>query len=497
MRSLGIVITDTLLVGLGTLLAFAFLVPQTYALNSDIYEMSYLGLSCLAAFFLFLQAGTGREIWDFLSSRIYKKIMAAVFLALLGTNVIWRLPSTLDTIPGSVPVLQFLFSVGLLIGCREIAQSISKLRLARFHPSRARKPAMSLHYPARTSESALILGVNGLAGVLIHMIETYAAGQIDLAGLAALRKEDVGRSAHGLRILGDGAEIERVMSDLAIHGVNIRLVILAVPSGRLPPAVYETLFRLERAGAIRLLEFKDVLALISTTEQDSLALLDAPPETAPAPRIRINDLTLDRIAQRPYWILKRGFDILIALIGLVLLAPVFVVITILVAIDLGMPVFFWQRRPGLGGIPFNVLKFRTMRPAMDKRGYLLSDAQRTSRIGAFLRETRLDELPQLFNILRGDMALIGPRPLLPHDQSETYLARLTVRPGMTGWAQVVGGRMISADDKAALDVWYVYNASLLLDLKILWRTIPVVMHGERVNHAEIAISLSEVQKHTA
>ena len=98
-----------------------------------------------------------------------------------------------------------------------------------------------------------------------------------------------------------------------------------------------------------------------------------------------------------------------------------------------------------------------------------------------MRRTRLDELPQLFNILRGDMSFVGPRPLLPRDQSDTDRARLLVRPGLTGWAQVVGGRGISADDKAALDVWYVQNASLLLDVSILLRTVPIVLFGERIS----------------
>ena len=126
-----------------------------------------------------------------------------------------------------------------------------------------------------------------------------------------------------------------------------------------------------------------------------------------------------------------------------------------------------------------------MGTAYDNSGQRIPDALRLSAIGRFLRKTRLDELPQLLHILKGEMSFVGPRPLLPVDQSPAYAARLMVRPGMTGWAQVKGGRDISAADKAALDVWYVKNASFRLDLEILWKTIPMIVLGERVDREAI------------
>jgi hypothetical protein len=119
-----------------------------------------------------------------------------------------------------------------------------------------------------------------------------------------------------------------------------------------------------------------------------------------------------------------------------------------------------------------------MRPPHDRGGGRLSEANRQSRLGQFLRRTRLDELPQLYNILVGDMSFVGPRPLLPADQSPAFAARLAVRPGLTGWAQIKGGRELTASDKAALDIWYVRNASLRLDLRILFGTVAVICQGE-------------------
>jgi lipopolysaccharide/colanic/teichoic acid biosynthesis glycosyltransferase len=151
-----------------------------------------------------------------------------------------------------------------------------------------------------------------------------------------------------------------------------------------------------------------------------------------------------------------------------------------VAVRLGFPIVFWQHRPGLAGRSFRLYKFRTMGASHGPDGRRLPDAERLSNFCNFLRRTRLDELPQLFNILRGEMSFVGPRPLLHQDQPAECLDRLLIRPGLTGWAQVVGGRNISPEDKAALDLWYVCNASLLLDLKIAARTVEIVLFGERV-----------------
>ena len=147
---------------------------------------------------------------------------------------------------------------------------------------------------------------------------------------------------------------------------------------------------------------------------------------------------------------------------LIVLAPFMLFVAILAAIDVGLPVTFWEQRPSLNGRRFKLCKFYTMAATLDASGQRVPDDERTSGVGRFLRRTRLDELPQLFNILSGDMSFVGPRPLLPIDQPAAYAARLLVRPGLTGCAQVKDGREISAADKAALDVWYVRNASLAL-----------------------------------
>lgn len=187
--------------------------------------------------------------------------------------------------------------------------------------------------------------------------------------------------------------------------------------------------------------------------------------------------------------LKRLFDVVAATALLVLLSPVLVVVAGLVAAGMGRPVLFRQQRPGLRAKPFTILKFRTMIDSADSDGNPLPDAERITRVGRFLRRTSLDELPELVNVLRGEMSLVGPRPLLTEYlplYSEEQMRRHHVRPGITGWSQVNGRNALTWDEKFALDVWYVDNRSLRLDLRILWTTVGNVVKGEGIAHPGVA-----------
>jgi lipopolysaccharide/colanic/teichoic acid biosynthesis glycosyltransferase len=176
--------------------------------------------------------------------------------------------------------------------------------------------------------------------------------------------------------------------------------------------------------------------------------------------------------------LKRGFDVLAASLGLLLLLPVILMVALLVRYKLGVPILFCQIRPGFEGKSFSMLKFRTMTDQTDARGELLSDVERLTSFGRWLRTSSLDELPELWNVLKGDMSLVGPRPLLMEYlplYTPEQARRHEVRPGITGWAQVNGRNSISWDEKFALDVWYVDNRTLWLDIKILWLTVKKVL----------------------
>jgi lipopolysaccharide/colanic/teichoic acid biosynthesis glycosyltransferase len=181
---------------------------------------------------------------------------------------------------------------------------------------------------------------------------------------------------------------------------------------------------------------------------------------------------------------KRLADIFISCSALVVLSPILGACALAVRRSVGSPVLFRQERPGLHGRPFRMVKFRTMREAIDKQGNPLPDSERLTRVGQFLRATSLDELPELWNVLRGDMSLVGPRPLLMEYlplYSPEQARRHDVRPGVTGWAQINGRNALSWEEKFALDVWYVDNRSFLLDVKILLLTVKKVIVREGIS----------------
>lgn len=193
--------------------------------------------------------------------------------------------------------------------------------------------------------------------------------------------------------------------------------------------------------------------------------------------------------------MKRLLDVLLVVASLPFVLPVMVVVALLIRCRMGAPILFRQQRPGLQGMPFEMLKFRTMRDERGADGEILPDEKRLARFGAFLRSTSLDELPGLWNVLKGDMSLVGPRPLLmeylPLYDAE-QARRHEVRPGLTGWAQVNGRNALSWEEKFALDVWYVDNKNLLLDAKILLMTFLKVLKREGVSaHGEVTMKKFE------
>jgi len=187
--------------------------------------------------------------------------------------------------------------------------------------------------------------------------------------------------------------------------------------------------------------------------------------------------------------MKRLFDIVVSMISIVILIPLFGILYIFIWINLGTPVLFSQSRPGLYGKPFVMYKFRTMRDAVDENGLSLPDEVRLTNFGKFLRSTSLDELPELWNVLKGEMSLVGPRPLLMEYlplYSDEQARRHEVLPGITGWAQVNGRNSLSWEEKFKLDVWYVDNHSFFLDIKILFLTFKKIFIREGISAEGVA-----------
>jgi lipopolysaccharide/colanic/teichoic acid biosynthesis glycosyltransferase len=266
----------------------------------------------------------------------------------------------------------------------------------------------------------------------------------------------------GIRIVALPHHLSAIIDEFDVHGIRTDRVII----GEEPNSLAEE-------------ELKDIREVCEQHEikldfvQQLVGLGELPP-AAVEEKPESEPISAPNFALPRYFRFRPFLDFFAALVITVVLSPLLMIGAALAFIDVGSPVFFWQQRLGQGGRRFLLHKLRTMRAPYDWRGDPNPDRNRPSFIGRLLRQTRLDELPQLLNVLVGDMALIGPRPLLPEDQPTNPLTRLMVRPGITGWAQVNGGKFLTPEEKDQYDEFYIRNASLWFDLRIIFMTLKVL-----------------------
>ena len=478
MRYLVLLMLDLFIALLATLLSLAL--RENFEIGSSRFLdfLPYLTATAASALFVLPATGLNRCIWRYTSAPDYLRVVSASAAIVIGAVSIAFAYNRLDGVARSLPFLQFLACQALLIGAR-VAHKIS-------HDIRQHHKASGAFLQLTETEATttvLVVGISKLTEAYLQAVAEFARGRIKIAGLVGQAGRHVGRLVAAHPVLGLPREIETVLDGLEVHGVSVDRIVVATPFYKLAAPEREALLRAERSRDVTV-EFLSQTLGFGDDEQNS------PPRAGPARQksshsselcFEISPSELTMLASRRYWAVRRAMDVLAASTLLVIGSPVLVMAALAVMASVGSPVLFWQQRPGLGGRPFRLYKFRTMKAAHSFNGRRLSDKERVSPIGSQMRRLRLDELPQLFNIVRGDMSFIGPRPLLAREQLNAHRARLLVRPGLTGWAQVVGGRDISVEDKAALDVWYVRNASLALDLKIVAKTVPMVLLGERIS----------------
>jgi lipopolysaccharide/colanic/teichoic acid biosynthesis glycosyltransferase len=465
---------DLLLFALSTVLAVLLCVDLQTPAEVIARVGPYFLLTMAAAPPILLAMGLNRTLWRFTSLDDCVPIAAAATVTVLAAVAAGFAFNRLEGVPRSLPVVQGLFAIYMLGGARVMMRIRHSLR------HRARKVGASLD---RTRESVLLVGLNPIADLFLRCAAENGQ-RIEVVGVLSGGNRHRGRLLRSHKILDRPEALETVMHDLAVHGVRVDRVVVATPLHRLSPAAREALGHVASTHNVPV----DVLS-----ERYGLSELP-PPRSQPAGEAEADDkgaapapaLDLTALSLRPYLRWKRVIDATGALACIIGLAPLMLLIGIFVMLDVGYPPIFWQRRPGAHGRPIKILKFRTMGPARDEQGRQLTDEERVSFVGRFLRRMRLDELPQVYNVLFGHMSLVGPRPLLPVDQSPASAARLGLRPGLTGWAQIKGGRHLSVHDKAALDLWYVKNASFTLDMLILLSTARMVLFGERVDRHAIS-----------
>jgi lipopolysaccharide/colanic/teichoic acid biosynthesis glycosyltransferase len=434
--------------------------------------LTYCGVAFNASLLTFLLFKISRPLSRFFSAPDAVEVAKACLISVSIAGAFLFTFSRMDETPRSVPLIHFFALATSLIAGR----SISRIR--------HRRRDMDRHKSiSDTVENIVIVGTSRLAWFYSKLVEEFAHGESRIVALLDERLRFKHRSVNGYLIVGSPLHASKIFDEYATHGVEIHKIVIAIPPESLSKLAWGEISRISKQRLVTL----EILH-----ERSWLS-----PASKRLSRVQSGDFQHDILPHFDceVWKCKRMVDILLAIVALVVVSPLAILVVLLVLADVGYPVVFWQQRLGRFRRRLHVYKFRTMRAPFDGKGHAVPDSERLSPIGRFLRATRLDEIPQLWNILAGEMSIVGPRPLLPIDQPKTYSKRLDVRPGLTGLAQISGGKLLSVDEKDALDEHYVRHSSGFLDLSILVRTPWVMLRGDRRNEAVIATALAEKQEH--
>jgi len=478
---LALISIDLVLIALATVIAVML---RSNIENSLIVLAPYILISVGCACAVFLVGRLDRTPWRYSSVVDHFQVVVLTVLALLLALVFTFALNRLEPVARSLPVLQGALIVSFLVSARGAA---------RFWYARQIRSNGNRRSNGQRREIVLVVGVNTITELFLLSVKEFASERVQVAGILAEEPSLRGRAIQQLPILGTIEELQEVLNSLEIHGVAIDKIIVAAATERLQPRALETLLEVEKSSNIVIeflpqqLGFEDCYESTSVVPgQKRIAVRDQRASARNVIDIDHTNFPAKSFRQ------KRSVDVFGAAFLIIIMLPIAIIIAFAVALDVGFPLIFWQQRPGLYGRPFKLYKFRTMGAPHDQHKRRIPDDQRSSAIGKIIRRIRLDELPQLYNVLVGDMSLIGPRPLLPCDQSPDYTARLSVRPGITGWAQVNGGRIISPSDKSILDIWYAQNASLVLDFKITLSTVKFIFVGDQINAEVVNRARSEL-----
>ena len=431
-----------------------------FAANGDwTVTASYCFLSAIFSLIALQAFRISDSIPRYMSVNDLLGVAKVVLISQLMTTIVLFTMTRLEGIPRSVPTIQAVILGAGLIAYRAVLYLSEKHRGDSARPRRA------------VSQNVILIGLNELSALVIKFLKTQVPERWRVVALLDEQTRWIGRSVNGVEIFGPPAQLEAVIDEFVTHGVRTDRVVISSVAAGLSQAVLADIQDVCVRRGLHLLFMPDFLPLGSTEYSD-------------LPSHTNHDRSLSSpypsgIPISAYFRMKRMIDTFTAAVLIFCLLPLMLIAAVVAVLDVGSPVLFWQQRVGRDGQELQIYKLRTLRPLFDQSGQKRPEDQRLSWIGRLLRDTRIDELPQLLNVLIGDMSLVGPRPLLPHDQPPNSAARLLVRPGLTGWAQVNGGGALSPTEKDSLDLWYIRNASLLLDLRILGMTVLSFLRGDR------------------
>jgi lipopolysaccharide/colanic/teichoic acid biosynthesis glycosyltransferase len=465
-----IAVSDIFWVTISPIVALALRDPYLLAASGFPAEISaahqYVLVTILVAIpsLLFFRVSEG--LGHLFSVQDALAVCAAVATAVASSSLFLFVFTRLEGVPRSTPVIYGLvLAAGLLIDRAAATILHGKSWKGKAREAEAFRP--------QNLRRVIIIGADRFSALTIKLLDHQRPRTTQAIAALDTRPALLGRSICGVKVVGLLRDLERVLEEYAVHGVDVDEVWLSDELRGVSTDVAENAGEFCESRGIKFARISEALNLAPLSIGRSHIWRDAGPTT---------DLG-------DYFKLKRIIDIFGATILLIALMPLALAAAYLVLLDVGAPMIFWQQRVGRNGRKFLLYKFRTYHAPFDKRGARIPDEQRLSKIGNFVRAARLDEIPQLLNVLVGDMSLIGPRPLLPQDQPTDPSARLLVRPGITGWAQLNGGTIVSPSEKDALDVWYIRHASLRLDLKIAANTVLFAFTGEKMNHTAVEQAL--------
>ena len=459
---------DVLWAALSPLLALYVRHAYVLSVNEATTAALYCGISLVFSLIAFLSFRLSDGDSHHFSVQDATNVVKAVFSAGFMTALVLFTFTRLDGIPRTTPLIHvFILTAGL----------IAMRAIRRFRDSDHTVVNDTNHSQI---EHIIMIGATRLSSLYIKFVRACSPLNHRIVAVLDDKAKMIGRAIIGVPVIAKIQNIEPVIKKFAVHGVRIHRLIIGGDEHLLTEVALAKVRHVCDQRQIKLQFVPDLIGL----------------DRFPAIQ---NDIAADIVAQPPsvmtlpaYHQVKRIIDFIIAATTILALLPLFIMVSLLVLLDVGSPVVFWQQRIGQGGGCFLLYKFRTLRTPFDSDGRPLANVQRISWIGRLLRDTRLDELPQLFNVLVGDMSLIGPRPLLLHDQPTNSTLRLSARPGISGWAQVNGGNLITPNEKGALDEWYIRNASPWLDLRIVGLTLRFGFTGER--RSEHALSQAHIEQ---
>ncbi len=445
----------------------AFVIRDGAIIRADLVVV-YSATALVISLVVFQWFRVSSPIASFFSLHDAFTLARACLTAVALTAAVLFIFTRLDDAPRSIPIIHFLVLGCGLIGVRAWSR-LSEMWRA---PLGSQPRPEELNY-------IIVIGATRLAWFFSKMVEELSAREMRIIGIVDERPQLINRTVNGYSIFGLPQNLATIIDEYATHGVKVTKIVVAVDPKELTDKTRVDVLTTCRVRRIPVEWLHETFSVSRTQASD------------PAPARIVDQNVGDAVTAGLYWKVKRVIDVVASLIMLATLTPLTIMVAVLVLIDVGVPVVFWQQRIGYLGWPLRVYKFRTMRSSFDHYGQPVPESKRLSVLGRLLRSSRLDEIPQLFNILAGGMSLVGPRPLLPVDQPKNIRLRLHVRPGLTGLAQISGGTALSPDEKNALDEWYIQHASLFLDIKIILRTVWVVVHGNPRDDIQISAALAE------